>query len=348
MKFQKFNISVLCLVLLSFTFSSASAASIEKSKCQKLGSTTSQNGIVYLCSKSSRGPIWTVKKVVSKPTSSTSNIQLEEFATSMGKLMKSAAASSDISIHTDPKLADSNWNRDIQSGIQSAQKLMAVFGVDYKNHGDLYVSWGTDFLSKDLPAWCIGKSLGGSCGNGKIFADLKFAVSNWGYGDAEQPYKSEMDKFIINANIPHEMGHLSQEQAAQSSGNPETYHFMPSWLREGGAEYFKFLTYSYDQKVTYSHLHDLYLNSGAQYCLKSKILQSTSPDGLGDSCEYTKGLFAVEYLTLKTGKPDAFLQFVKTSGTNAEDTFLKAYGMKFTDFAKGADDYFASLFPKTN
>lgn len=176
-----------------------------------------------------------------------------------------------------------------------------------------------------------------------IFADLKWFADNWGYGGAEKTYKSEMDKFTISANIPHEIGHFGQSEVAMAIGNADSWKYLPPWLREGGAEYFKFLSSAYDRKVTYKSLHDLYLLNGGNRCANILLAQMNEQDSKTDGCEYGKGLFATEYLVLKTGRVDAPLLMNTKIGTDTASIFKSAYGFSLSDFNREADAYYLKL-----
>jgi hypothetical protein len=278
-----------------------------------------------------------VKPVVTPPTDDS---KLEAIFNNLKPKMDAANPTFDYSLNVDPLLKDSQWTKDSIASINSAKKLLTVLGVTPPKKLQIYLTWGPEYAAPFLPDYCqAGTGGGGYCGQtGKLVSNIKWFINNWGYGETEKPYKSEMDKFIVTANVPHEIGHFGQDSTATSADNPDYWRYQPAWLREGGAEYFKFLAYAYDNKVTYKHLHDLYLASGVERCLNVPLV-SESPDG----CEYTKGLFAIEYLVLKTGNPNAIFAMAKTNGTDTASIFKSTYGFTLADFAKEADAYFAKV-----
>jgi hypothetical protein len=62
-----------------------------------------------------------------------------------------------------------------------------------------------------------------------------------------------------------------------------------------------------------------------------------------DGCEYTKGLFAIEYLVIKTGNPNAIFAMYKTIGGDTASIFKKTYGFTLEDFSNEVDLYFSSV-----
>jgi hypothetical protein len=172
---------------------------------------------------------------------------------------------------------------------------------------------------------------------------LNWFATSWGYGSTEKPYKSEMDKFTISANLPHEIAHFGHSEVAMALGNADYWKYTPPWLREGGAEYFKLLSTTYDRKVTYKSLHDLYLLNGGDRCTNISLSQMTNQDSKTDGCEYGKGLFATEYLVLKTGRSDAPFIMNQIAGTDTATIFKSSYGFSLSDFNKEADAYYLKL-----
>jgi len=327
---------------LFFIFSSSTfsnAADVPNGKCSTLGKTATIKGVKYLCSKSGKNQIW-IKAVAL----SAEDAKLESLYSEVKLKMDKSDPKFDISINIDPQLSKSNWSKDSVASIGSATKLLQAMGVKTSTPMKIYISWGMEYLDKYLPDYCKFSAGGGSCGQtGIIFADLKWFATSWGYGGTEKPYKSEMDKFTISANLPHEMGHFGHSEVAMAIGNADYWKYIPPWLREGGAEYFKLLSSAYDRKVTYKSLHDLYLLNGGDRCTNISLSQMTEQDSKTDGCEYGKGLFATEYLVLKTGRADAPFLMNQKAGTDTATIFKSAYGFSLSDFNKEADAYYLKL-----
>ncbi len=324
---------------------SASAANLANSKCPSAGKKTAIAGAKYICTKSGKKLIW--KKAVAKEAVSTVNqsdeiTKLEAIYDSLKPKIAEAAPTYEYTHFVDPLLKDSAWTKESLASTETARKLLAVLGVPPTKKLQIYFSWGLDFAKPTLPSYCqTSTSPGGYCGQtGIIFTNNKSFATDWGYGGEEKPYKSEMDKFSITANVAHEIGHYGQDASAN---NPEYWLYTPGWFREGGAEYFKFLAYAYDNRVTYKYLHDLYVAAGTERCVNYPLLGMSKEGSNSNGCEYTKGLFAIEYLVLKTGNPSAIFALNKTIGEDTATIFKNAYGFTLESFGKEVDAYFSSV-----
>lgn len=344
------NLRSKLLFLLVFTIviqvsqsSLSQAANSANGSCPTLGKSTTISGTKYTCVKDGKKQIW--KKSVVAPAQVTYDQKLESISDALKAKLKYAKSEVNLSLNIDPLLADSQWSRDSVASIPTANKLLAVLGVKPINQQKIYISWGDGFKNQFIPSYCQFPSGGGSCGQtGIIFANLKWFADSWGYSGVEAPYKWEMDKFTITANLPHEIGHYGQEEAAAGIGNKDYWMYEPSWLREGVPEYFKLLATAYDSNVTYKKLHDMYLvNSGAKRCNKHTLLAMSEKNYNSDGCEYTKGLFAAEYLVIKTGRADSIFNMERAIGIDAASIFEKAYGFSLASFCTEADEYFAKI-----
>jgi hypothetical protein len=324
---------------ISLTPFSSAATAKEGATCSKSGLLATVKSSTFKCTKSGKKLIWV--KVSVQPAEDT---KLEALYSAVKLKMDQSDPKFDISINVDPQLSKSNWSKDSVASIGSATKLLQAMGVKTSTPMKIYISWGMEYLDKYLPDYCKFSAGGGSCGQtGIIFADLNWFATSWGYGGIEKPYKSEMDKFMISANLPHEIGHFGHSEAAMAIGNLDYWKYIPPWLREGGAEYFKLLSSAYDRKVTYKSLHDLYLLNSGDRCVNISLAQMTEQDSKSDGCEYGKGLFATEYLVIKTGRADAPFLMNQKAGTDTSSIFKSAYGFSLADFNKEADAYYLKL-----
>ncbi|CAN2173339.1 hypothetical protein MCEMRE26_00105 [Candidatus Nanopelagicaceae bacterium] len=347
-KSKKFLAILISLTFALFSLPNALAANVANGKCPSAGKVTAIAGAKYICTKSGKKLIW--KKSTSKPAASTASqsdamAQLESIFNALKPKLDKATQQYDLTIKRDPLLANSQWTDDSVASIGTATKLLQVLGVAPSKKIQIYLSFGPEFADPNLPEYCRGGSQGGGyCGQtGILFSNIKSFLNGWGYGDIEKPYKSEMDKFISIGNVPHELGHYGQDATATDANNSDYWMYAPGWYREGGAEYFKFLAYAYDNKVTYKHLHDLYLSGGAERCVGYPLLEMSKEGSNSNGCEYTKGLFAIEYLVLKTGNPSTIFAMNKTVGGDTASIFKKTYGFTLEEFSKEADAYFARV-----
>lgn len=342
---KKFSAVLISLTLALSSAPNALASNVANGKCPSAGRATTIGGTKYICTKSGKKLIW--KKSVTKPVAPTTNqssedLKLEAIFNTIAAKMDQATPKFDISVNVDPILSNSKWSSDSIASIGTATKVLSALGIDKGQPMKIYLSWGAEYKNQFLPDYCkVGSSGGGSCGQtGILFADLKWFADNWGYGGVEGPYRSEMDKFSFTANLPHEIAHYGQTEAALAVGNTAYWMYTPPWLREGGAEYFKLLSSAYDNKRTYKSLHDLYVLNGIGSCSKFPLSKISPKDSNSDGCEYGKGLLAVEYLVLKVGKPEALFMMQKTSGADTASIFEKTFGFSLSEFEKEADEYF--------
>lgn len=338
-KLSRVALVALCTCLVLIQAPDAVAANQPNGKCPSLGKIITLNGTKYTCTKNGINQTW-IK--ILKLTKEDSN--LEALFNGIKIKMDSAQPNFKVSIYRDPKLNKSLWAKDSVVPIESALKLLQVLGVESEKEMKIYLSWGGEYRNLFLPDYCRYSAGGGACGQtGILFADFKWFATNWGYGGNEKPYKSDMDKFMIAANIPHEIGHYGQTEIAIAAGNTDYWKYAPPWLREGGGEYFKLITIAYDRKVTYKTLHDLYLSNAGDRCGTLPLSKMTEQDSKTDGCEYNKGLFAVEYLTLKAGRVDALFLMNTKTGTDTAQIFQEAYGFSLAEFNKEADAYYSKL-----
>jgi hypothetical protein len=347
---KKVLLLLISLTLVLVSGPSAIAANFANGKCPSAGDKTTINGAKYICTKSGKKLIW--KKISAKPISKSTNqssedLKLETIFNGLAAKMNQVAPEFDLTVNVDPLLRNSKWSKDSVSSIGSATKLLTAIGIEKGQPMKIYLSWGPEYKNQFVPDFCKFAGGGGSCGQtGILFADLKWFAESWGYGTQEAPYKSEMDEVTITANLPHEIAHYAQTEAALAVGNTDYWMYIPPWLREGGAEYFKLLSSAYDNKRTYKSLHDLYVRNGTERCSKFPLAKITPQDSNSDGCEYGKGLLAVEYLVIKVGSPDALFMMQRTPGNDSASIFKKAFGFSLSEFEKEADDYFLRVTSK--
>jgi len=368
--------SLLVLTLAS-QMSTSSAVNKASGICPKAGKIVTIKSFKYICQKSGKKLIW-VKKVTPKPSATTivkasptntptpeptttpeqeptstpapttlpQVLLIEDLLMPISAKLQAAdfSALTDLAqIHIDPLLADSQWSKDSVASLTMALRILKVLGVTPTNKLNIYISWGPDYRNQFTPDFCHSNSGGGSCGGGIIYADLLWFANNWGYGGVEKNYSDEMSKFGITANIPHEMGHVAQEESALAATNSDYWKYEPAWLREGGAEFFKVLSYSYYNKLSYKEIHDLYARNADTGCLSVPLSQMTGQGSYSHACEYTKGYFAAEYLVWKMASIDSLFQMVRTPGTDTASIFKAVYGFDESAFEKDADAYFAQV-----
>jgi hypothetical protein len=278
---------------------------------------------------------------VSKPPKLSPQLKLIDGLISSIKSQVKVQSPESITVLIDPPLVGSGWAADTTSNLGTALKLLRFFGFSSSDPLKAYVSWGPEFKNQFVPEHCRWNSGGGSCGKGVMFADIKWFTDMWNWKDSSKSkYPDLLGKISVSANLPHEIGHVLQESAGEKSGtHPELIN--PAWLREGTAEFFKLMTYSIQNNVTYSSLRNQYLKYWG-YCKNVKLEGLTSQESYKNSCEYTSGLVAVEYLIWKKKSLDALYSFQLASGSTQSSRFQNAFNLTQTSFQKEADKYFVA------
>jgi hypothetical protein len=246
-----------------------------------------------------------------------------------------------VTVEVDPALKGTGWAMDTTSNLTTALKLLAYLGFKSPDSLRAYISWGTDFRNQYIPSTCQYNAGGGSCGGGIMFADVKWFIDQWNWIDpSRSKYPDASTKVDVTANLPHEIGHVLQESSLRSSGLIDQ-GLEPAWLREGGAEFFKILTYSIQNNISYSTLRTQHLRYWKQ-CKGVKLASLTGNGSYNNGCEYTDGFVAVEYLIWKRHSLDPLYRFQQTPGGSQGKIFQGAFGADQVAFQKEADSYFVT------
>jgi hypothetical protein len=244
-------------------------------------------------------------------------------------------------VSIDPILKGKGWAKDSTSNLTTSLKLLRYFGYSPVYPIRAYISWGPSFKNKFIPVYCQYSGGGGYCGEGIMFADVKWFADMWQSKDkSKSKYPDETNKVAFLANLPHEIGHVLQESAKYKTES-QNKNLQPAWLREGSAEFFKLASYSIQNDIPYSTLRNDYLKYW-KYCKGVKLETLTGQGSSKSNCEYNNGLVALEYLIWKTQSLDALFIFPKTSGANQAEVFQNAFGFNQSAFQKEADKYVVS------
>ena len=247
-----------------------------------------------------------------------------------------------VDVMVDPILKNSGWAKDSISNLTTSLKLLRYLGYSSPVPIHAYISWGPAFKNQYVPVSCQYNSGGGSCGNGILFADVKWFTDMWGFKDkTKSKYPDASTKVDVSANLPHEIGHVLQESAS-SGTESQGKNLQPAWLREGSAEFFKLATYSIQNNIPYSTLRNQALKYW-KYCKGVKLESLAGQGSYKSSCEYVHGLVAIEYLLWKKKSLEILTMYQKTSGTSQSEIFLNAFGLNQSSFQKEADKYFVAV-----
>jgi hypothetical protein len=272
------------------------------------------------------------------PKSSPQLAYIDQLIQSIKTEVRGQAAES-LTVTVDPILKGAGWAKDSTANLDTALKLLHYFGFTSTQPLNAYISWGPGFRNKFTPISCHGNSGGGSCGNGIMFADIKWFTDSWGFTDpSKSQYPDALAKISVAANLPHEIGHVLQESAGEKSGtHPESMN--PMWLREGTAEFYKLITYSIQNNIPYSTARMQYLKYW-KYCKDIKLQTLTSQGSSSNGCEYTRGLVAVEYLVWKKKSLNSLFAFQLASGSTQAERFQNAFKFSQVKYQIEADKYF--------
>ena len=252
----------------------------------------------------------------------------------------SGAIPSNINIKIDPKITNSLWTKNSIATISSADQILDGFGLHLVDPLNLYISWGPEFRNKYTPVSCHYDAGGGSCGNGDIWADLQWFAGKGSAISAAESTPDALSQLGIAANIPHELAHEAQQLSGKTAGNPDYWKIQPAWYREGSAEFFKLLAYSKATGKSYESLHSIYAASVGKFCSSVHLSDLTSQGSYSNGCEYSKGIFAVEYLMSKTGNIKLLFTPETKMGGDFSQVFAESYGLNLSQFSAEVDSYF--------
>lgn len=346
---RKFSIYLLLSLLLISNSQAAYSATVKSgASCSKSGALATVNKAQYRCTKSGKKLIWVkVPVATASPlpakADSAEVLKLEQLVTQLSNKISKSDSPIKVTLLIDPKLSKSKWSADSVTSIKMALKVLTALDLKPVNQLKLVISQGPDFRNMHTPESCHWDSGGGSCGQGIMFADLAWFAKSLAYSSGESQYLSEMDKFTITANVPHEIGHVAQDTVAANNNNFNYWKLNPAWLRERSAEIFKLITYSIDNQISYNRLHDLYASHLWYGCKDFSLSKLNGQGSYEYGCEYAKGLFATELLISKVGSFDALMNFYKIEGNSTAEIFKKAYKIDLAAFEAEADAYFLKV-----
>ena len=348
---RKFPIYLLVsLLAISNSQSAYSATAKAGAICSKSGALATVNKIKYQCTKTGKKLIWVkVPMAAASPTPTKTDspsaevLKVQQLITQLSTKISRTDSPIQVTLLIDPKLSKSKWSADSVASIKMALKVLTALDLKPANQLKLVISQGPEFRDMHTPESCHWDSGGGSCGQGIMFADLAWFAKSLGYSSGESSYLSEMDKFTITANVPHEIGHVAQDAVAATNNNFNYWKLNPAWLREGSAEIFKLITYSIDNQIAYIRLHDLYASHLWYGCKDFSLSKLNGQGSYEYGCEYAKGLFATELLISKVGSFDALMNFYKIEGDSTPEIFKKAYKLDLATFEAEADAYFLKV-----
>lgn len=249
----------------------------------------------------------------------------------------------DVTYAVQESVQGTRWAIDSLAAIDAALRLSTGLGSPLPDDQHVIISWDADWAIGQLPdderitclTWIRG-AMGGYCGLGYNVAQFEAFAKSWGYRDMNR-YQTKDQALIMAANIPHEMGHAVQDAVARENAGHD-WRLVPAWLREGGPEVFKIISYAKSQNTSYTKARTNYSGLNPR-CAAVPITELMGQGGSGTWCEYDKGMLAVEYLIAKTGRLTAPFEFFAASGATTAEVFKDAYGLDLKEFMKQAEAY---------
>ena len=304
------------------------------SKCTTKGQIKTSQGKKFTCIKSGKTLVWnkgvavskgTTQVDQSKPTPSpkpTTSGPVDIYgnptspeALVIDKLVdiaweKGKPATEFIVSEVNDRVKGTTWANDNAAMLPAITRMLDGVGAPLTRRVDWYVWWDLESLQPKLPTPCWAKdtrffnvnSVGaGYCVPSTIFIFFE-AYQQWYPKEGFlEKYPNAWDEYGIVAVTAGEVAHFSQQTYGEKFGH-QMSNFYPAWLREGPSVLYSAMAYAKYKNIPYSTVRNLALrhfnNYGCGEVLLTDLLmfnQSTQ------SCEYSGGLLAAEYMVAKSG-----------------------------------------------
>lgn len=304
------------------------------SKCTTKGQIKTSQGKKFTCIKSGKTLVWnkgvavskgTTQVDQSKPTPSpkpTTSGPVDIYgnptspeALVIDKLVdiaweKGKPATEFIVSEVNDRVKGTTWANDNAAMLPAITRMLDGVGAPLTRRVDWYVWWDLESLQPKLPTPCWAKdtrffnvnSVGaGYCVPSTIFIFFE-AYQQWYPKEGFlEKYPNAWDEYGIVAVTAGEVAHFSQQTYGEKFGH-QMSNFYPAWLREGPSVLYSAMAYAKYKNIPYSTVRNLALrhfnNFGCGEVLLTDLLmfnQSTQ------SCEYSGGLLAAEYMVAKSG-----------------------------------------------
>ena len=299
------------------------------SKCTTKGQIATSQGKKFTCIKSGKTLIWNkgvaIVKPTPKPTASptptpSGPVDIYGNPTSPEALVidklvdiaweKGKPATEFIVSEVNDRVKGTTWANDNAAMLPAITRMLDGVGAPLTRRVDWYVWWDLESLQPKLPTPCWAKdtrffnvnSVGaGYCVPSTIFIFFE-AYQQWYPKEGFlEKYPNAWDEYGIVAVTAGEVAHFSQQTYGEKFGH-QMSNFYPAWLREGPSVLYSAMAYAKYKNIPYSTVRNLALrhfnNYGCGEVLLTDLLmfnQSTQ------SCEYSGGLLAAEYMVAKSG-----------------------------------------------
>lgn len=339
--------------------SMADAASIAGSKCTKVGATKVISQITFTCQKVGKKLLWnngvkiSAKTDITQPkvTPTTKVPSLEEqilqlldsmkidLATKYEKLTDADLIQFFDSI--DPDALEELSGKVSAESVQPSRKFASLFLPNMIDEVTAIVGVNDVYIADAVAEACdwVHDKPSYSCGPGFIYTNVEAIKDAYKITNDSQINSDSSLSFQIWSLLPHEIWHQVQGISAELNNSKDKQAY-PSWLREGGAEIAKLMIYAIAKQISYHEARSLYKKRISNNC--KNVTLDARVEKYSNSCEFTLGLYASEYLLWKTKDFKSLISPSANNDGNAESTFSKSFKFTLTDFLNEASPYVKS------
>lgn len=225
-----------------------------------------------------------------------------------------------------------------QEGVNAALNFYSAMGMNIQLENLPIVlgrskEWSRRTIAQYLPNQNIAdESLqGGFTAGGKlIFTNLVTGTIHTGNPPVDSNLSNVIESSDWAADFAHETFHVFQSNAPT-----KLYDTFPIWVNEGSAQLFGYMTAAKlsKGKISYNQEVQKYLDwkHDVQKDCQGPIVEMQMP------CNYTQGLFVVEYFVSKYGVSGLEKLLHNSKGASFGEQFFNATGETLEKFYEGAD-----------
>ena len=342
-------------LLATFISTPASAAVKAGASCTRAGSTSSAAGVKYICIKSGKKLVWGKSSTTGQtnrsvyPAGSGNPNPPKYTETDASKYIQKLIDTTNLSKSTnktkvtfivEPSSSSNGpYVKIAQDGVNAAVNFYSALGLNIPLETLPIVlgrsqQWSKDTIHQYLPNQDLGNQplQGGMTLGGKL---IYTNLVNGTIHTENPPDDSDLSKVIESsdwaADIAHETFHVFQ-----GSAPTKLYDTFPIWMSEGSAQLFGYMTAAKmsNGKISYNQEVQKYLDwmHDIQKDCSGPIEEMQSP------CNYTQGLFVVEYFVSKYGISGLEKLLHKSYGESFGDQFLSATGESLEKFYASANE----------
>ena len=304
------------------------------SKCTTKGQIKTSQGKKFICIKSGKTLVWNKGATVSKGTTQVNQptptptpkptpsgpVDIYGNPTSPEALVidklvdiaweKGKPATEFIVSEVNDRVKGTTWANDNAAMLPAITRMLDGVGAPLTRQVEWFVWWDLKSLQPKLPEPCwakdtrffIAESVGaGFCVPGTIFIFFE-AYQQWYPKEGFlEKYPNAWDEYGIVAVTAGEVAHFSQQTYGEKFGH-QMSNFYPAWLREGPSVLYSAMAYAKYKNIPYSTVRNLALQHFSNYkCGEVLLTDLLMFNQSVQSCEYSGGLLASEYIVAKSG-----------------------------------------------